>query len=204
MVPPGGAGSYHEKALGFGLWALGFGWSCDAIERASAGHVAQPLVEYDPRVLQHLLAICALKPFELDECLCIGDAENARVNRSAFEGDPSGFEAFVNHVHLGDLWAGQASPEPDGALLHAIARLVISSWAVSLLPLLGGRSVLFYAGGGTSVGDFTLRFHVDRNQAASWVDLGDRAFLQEEAMRVWRFDAGGLREADAGAENDHT
>jgi len=144
-------------------------------------------------VLQPLLALCALKPFELDECLCIGDAENATVNRSSFEGDPTGFEAFVNHVHLGDVWNGQAAPEPDVALLHAIARLVVSSWAVSLLPYLRGRSVLFYAGG-TSVVDFTLRFHVDRNRGSSWIDLGDRAFLQEQGLKVWRFDAGGVRE----------
>jgi hypothetical protein len=158
--------------------------------------------EYDPSVWPPLLAICALKPFELDDCLYVGDPENARANRSAFEGDPTGFEAFVNHVHLGDLWDGQASPEPDIALLHAIARLVISNWAVSLLPLLGGRSVLFYAGG-TSVRDFTLRFHIDRNQGTSWIDLGDHAFLQKEGMKVWRFDAGGLREAGADAEGDH-
>jgi hypothetical protein len=131
-------------------------------------------------VLRPCFAICALKPFELDECLCIGDAENATVNRSAFEGDPTGFEAFVNHVHLGDLWDGQASPEPDVALLHAIARIVFSSWAASLLPLLGGRAVLCYAGG-TSVGDFTLRFHVNRNQGASWIDLATTRSFEKRA-----------------------
>lgn len=158
------------------------------------------LDEYDPSVLQHLLATCALKPFALDECLCIGDAENAAVNRSAFEGDPIGFEAFVNHVHLGDLWDGE-TPKADIALLHEVARLVISSWAVSLLPLLDGRSVLFYAGG-TSVVDFTLRFHVDRDPGASWLDLGDRAVLQQSGVRVWRFDVAGLREVGAVTKGD--
>lgn len=156
------------------------------------------LDEYDPRVLRQLLAICALKPFEVDGCLCIGDAENAGVNRWAFEGDPIGFEAFVNHVHLGDLWDGHA-PEPDIALLHEVGRLVIQSWAVSLLPLLAGRSVLFYAGG-VAVVDFTLRFHVDRAPGASWLDFGNRAVLEEAGMRVWRFDAGGLREIRPVAE----
>ena len=152
-------------------------------------------------MLQRLLALCALTPFELDECLCIGDAENAAVNRSAFEGDPIGFEAFVNHVHLGDLW-DEHTPEPELTLLHEVARLVISTWAVSLVPLLAGRSVLFYAGG-TSVADFTLRFHVDRHSAASWLDLGDVRFLEEENVKVWRFDVGGLREVGAVAEGDH-
>ena len=151
--------------------------------------------------LQPLLAICALKPFELDGCLCIGDAENATVNRWAFEGDPTGFEAFVNHVHLAEFWDGHASPESDVALLHAIARLVVSSWAVSLLPLLGGRSVLFYAGG-KSIEDFTVRFHVDRRPESSWVDLRDRALLQEHGIRAWRLDVSGLREAGADADSN--
>ena len=154
-------------------------------------------------MLQRLLAMSAMKPFELDECLCIGDLENAKVNRPSFERDPTGFEAFVNHVHLGVLWDGHAAPEPDVVLLHGIARLVVSSWAVSLLPFLRGRSVLFYAGG-TSVVDFTLRFHVDRSQASSWIDLGDHEFLREQGLRVWRFDASGFREPSADAYGDHT
>jgi hypothetical protein len=101
----------------------------------------------------------------------------------------------------GELWDGHASPESDVALLHAIARLVVSSWAVSLLPLLGGRSVLFYAGG-TSVEVFTVRFHVDRSPDSSWVDLRDHAFLQEQGIRAWRLDASGLRQAGADTDSD--
>jgi hypothetical protein len=149
----------------------------------------------DLALMAPLIETCSLKPFELDGSICIGDSDNASANRSNFEGDATGFEAFVNHVHLGDLWVGRMTAAPNIDLTREIAKVVIACWAVSLLPILRGRSVLFFAGG-PSVGDFTLRFHVDRGPGDSWVDLGDSAFLTARGLAVWRFN-------DTGLESQH-
>src|SRR6266487_1742462 len=145
----------------------------------------------DPTVLGALIQICELKTFELDSSICIGDSDNAVANRSSFAADVTGFEAFVNHVHLGDLWLGRTIVPPSMERLQAIARIVVACWAVSLLPLLNGRSIVFFAGG-TSVEDFTVRFHIDRGTDNSWVDVGASAFLNASALAVWRFSNAGL------------
>jgi hypothetical protein len=73
-----------------------------------------------------------------------------------------------------------------------VAELVISCWAISILPLLHGRAVLFFAGG-ASVEDFAIRFHVDRGESDTWVDLRDSPFLDQRGLAVWRFDNTGLQ-----------
>jgi hypothetical protein len=149
----------------------------------------------DLALLAPLIETCNLKAFELDRSICIGDCDNATANRSGFEGDATGFEAFVNHVHLGDLLAG-ARATPSIELTREVAKVVVACWAVSLLPILRGRFVLFFAGG-ASVEDFTVRFHVDRGAGDSWVDVGDSAFLKSRGLAVWRFSDAGLKSLHA-------
>ena len=149
-----------------------------------------------PTALESLIEICDVEVFELRGSLCIGDLANATANLSSFEGDPTGFEAFVNHVHLGDVWHDGPGDTPGVEVLRRLAFVVIRCWAVSLLPSLHGRSVLFFAGGG-SVEDFTIRFHLDRGPSDSWVDVGDQMFLKSRGLAVWRFGREGLEELQA-------
>jgi hypothetical protein len=141
-------------------------------------------------LLTRLSGVCTLPAFEIDQTLGIGDSENASANRPGFGSDLTGFEAFVNHTHLADLWDGMDAPRVDE--LRAAAGLVISCWAISILPLLRGRSVFFFAGG-ASREDFAIRFHVDRGESDTWVDLRDSAFLDQRGLAVWRFDHTGLQ-----------
>jgi hypothetical protein len=69
-----------------------------------------------------LTELCKLPAFEIDQTLCIGDLENAVANRSHFGADLTGFEAFVNHIHLADELAGTPARSIDE--LQVDARVV--------------------------------------------------------------------------------
>jgi hypothetical protein len=93
-----------------------------------------------------LLDLCEQHPFALGDAICIGDQTSARAAQSNFGRDLTGLEAFINHVHLGDLWHDDP-PSMRLERLRAAARVLVACWGVALLPVLGGRSVIFYAGG---------------------------------------------------------
>lgn len=135
-----------------------------------------------------LIAVCRVQPFEVDDCICIGDSANATANRWAFGDDKTAFEAFVNHIHLDRLLqhlsaAGQADRT-------ALFRLIVACVGTAALPLLRGRQLLFFVGGET-IEDCTVRFHVERD-SGPWVDVQDELFLSKEGLSVWRFSAMGM------------
>ena len=135
------------------------------------------------------LRLSSLTPFELDGCLCVGDQVNAAVNRWAFGPDLTGFEAFINHVHVDQLLKHQ----PDAMRVwgrNALLRLVVTCLGAATLPILRDRTLLFF-GGGPNIEDCTVRFHVERD-GAPWVDIEDKAFLSRESLCVWRFSASGI------------
>jgi hypothetical protein len=139
-----------------------------------------------------LLALVDESPFELDRCICIGDRKQAELHMGEFGEDRVGFEAFVNHVHVSDIFAtGAKRLGGDRELVEQLARTIIRVWADRIRPLLRGRSVLFYMGGRE---DVAIRFHVERPGVAPWVDLVGRAFLASEHLHVFRVTGDGLEE----------
>jgi len=141
--------------------------------------------------IARLVEVCHPQLFEFDDCICLGDHDNAKANRSSFGADRTGFEAFVNHIHPGDLWEGDPGA-PGVESVRSVSMIIIASWAIALLPVLRGRSVLFFSGGST-VEDFAVRFHVDRGSSDTWADISDAAFLTSSGLAVWRFDVNGLK-----------
>ena len=110
----------------------------------------------DAEMLARLHDVCTIAPFVVDQAIGVGNRDNALRNRPGFAADLTGFEAFISHVHLSDVWEGLAVPRLVD--LRTAAEIVIGCWAVNLLPVLANRSVLFFAGG-ASVEDFSVRFH---------------------------------------------
>ncbi len=55
--------------------------------------------------------------------------------------------------------------------------------------ILGERQVLFYLGGQDTV---ALRFHIDRNDGKSWVDISDSNFLEQEQLKIFRITKSGI------------
>lgn len=139
------------------------------------------------RIKETMLSLLALidePPFELDGSICVGDRQQAELHLSEFGEDRVGFEAFVNHVHVSDIFAlGPKRLGRDRELGERLARTVIGVWADRVRPLLRGRSVLFYMGGRD---DVAIRFHVERPGVAPWVDLSARAFVTSEHLHVFR------------------
>jgi hypothetical protein len=148
-------------------------------------------VGHPDRPLTQLLQLCELKPLEIDDCICIGSYNNAVANREHFGTDLSGFEAFVNHVHLTDILNESTTGDSLLEVARRLAHVVMASWAASILPFLRGRTVFFYAGG-MSMEDFFIRFHIDRGESDTWVNIHDAAFLSSSATAVWRFNHSGF------------
>jgi hypothetical protein len=148
------------------------------------------------RLLLDLSALFAFPILDADECLVISREADVFRHALSFPGDPVGFEAFVNHVHLDDVLASAAGKLSRKDLLR-IGELVVQVWSDRLKGLLRGREVLFYLGGPKGV---TLRFHVVREGAANWLDLHDKLFIQKEKMRIFRLnEAGSSEETASGA-----
>jgi hypothetical protein len=127
---------------------------------------------------------------ESDGCIILSKEPNPLRHASSFPGDPVGFEAFVNHVHLNDI-AASAAGRPIRRDLIRIGENVIRAWSGRLREILRGREVLFYLGGLSGV---TLRLHVVRKGHANWFDLEDKGFLKKEKVRIFRLTAEGLAE----------
>jgi hypothetical protein len=122
------------------------------------------------------------------ELLIAGESTEIDRHRKSFPNDPTGLEAFVNHVHLGGAVEGFA---PDRRFLTRLGADVIRVWAERMQALLRGRQVLFYIAGRTAK-DMTLRFHIDRRDGRSWLDLADTEFLRREKVLFYRADENGL------------
>jgi hypothetical protein len=127
---------------------------------------------------------------EADGCIVVSGGADVLRHAVSFPGDPVGFEAFVNHVHLDDITDSTAG-RPARRDLIRIGENVIRVWSDRLRRILRGREVLFYLGGLEGV---SLRLHVVRDQQANWLNLDDREFMHKEKMRVFLLTSEGLTE----------
>jgi len=120
----------------------------------------------------------------------VGDLASIEHHQSSFPGDPTGFEAFVNHIHLEDIFSGLISPiGEEREILLKIGKSIITVWGDRMAGILGERQVLFYLGGQDTV---ALRFHIDRNDGKSWVDISDSNFLEQEQLKIFRITKSGI------------
>lgn len=133
------------------------------------------------RALLRLSTWFAAPLLETRDGLVISEEKDVERHWIAFPGDPTGFEAFVTHVHLEDLLASGGSLRRRDWL--AIGWDLMQVWGDRLRPRLRGRSVLFYLGGSRGV---ILRFHVAREGCADWLDWTDKDFLTREKLSVYR------------------
>jgi len=138
--------------------------------------------------LNRLLEATSLPAFDLGPSICIGSREAAKSMLSRFNGDSVAFEAFHNSVQLSECHPLDGVPMTR-SLLFQIGMVIMRSWAVSLLPLLGQRTVLFYIGG-RELNDMALRFHVERSNQ-TWFSL-ERSALERERLLVYRLTEKGL------------
>jgi len=138
--------------------------------------------------LNRFLEATALPAFDLGPSICIGSRETAEVMFTRFNGDLVAFESFYNSVQLSECYPLDGLPITR-SLLFQIGLVIMRSWAVSLLPLLGQRTVLFYLGG-RELNDLALRFHVERD-GRTWFPL-ELSALERERLVVYRLSAAGL------------
>jgi hypothetical protein len=125
---------------------------------------------------------------EVAGCIVLGDPSAVAKHRESFPDDPTGLEAFVNHVHVADL---VAEVDVDHAFLRRLGTELIRVWAERMQSLLKGREVLFYLTG-RAPSDMTVRFHVDRSDGRAWLNLEDTEFLVREDAMVYRGGIHGL------------
>jgi hypothetical protein len=137
-----------------------------------------------------LAALFASPVIEANAFIVLSREADALRHATSFPGDPVGFEAFVNHVHLGDIVASSAGRLERRDLIR-VGGDVVQVWSDRLKGILGGREILFYLGGARGV---TLRFHVVREGEANWLDLSDKEFIRKEKMAVFRLTSEGLQE----------
>jgi hypothetical protein len=154
--------------------------------------VKAPGIRSYGRALVGLSELFATPLVEFDGCIVISGESESRRHLSSFSGDPVGFEAFVNHIHLDDVLTS-AVGRPARREMITIGEHIIKVWSERLRGILRGRSILFYLGGSRGV---TLRFHVARNKGAEWMSLDDKAFRSREKMTIFRLTEAGLRRED--------
>lgn len=141
------------------------------------------------RALKALAETFSVRLFEIDGCVVIDEDEFHR-HRQSFLRDPTGLEAFVNHLHLEDV-TGELLPLEAGnrATLVQIGEQVIRVWADRLSAILKERQAMSYLGGADTV---PVRFHLLRRESAAWLDLADLAFLRKERITAWLLTRSGL------------
>lgn len=100
--------------------------------------------------LSSFLDLCEWPAFEHGDCLFVGDRSHAEADWRANPPDPTRSEAEFNLILLPILWADQADVPPIETL-RRMGRVVITSWAASVQPLLRGREVLFSLAGTETV-----------------------------------------------------
>lgn len=144
------------------------------------------------RALVDLSALFAIPILEFDDSIVLSDVAESRRHAASFPGDPVGFEAFVNHIHLDDVLTSSAG-KPTRRDMLVIGEHIIKVWSERLRGLLRGRNVLFYLGGPRGV---TLRFHIARGKGTEWMNLDDRSFRSREKMTIFRLTEAGLHRED--------
>ena len=117
---------------------------------------------------------------------------------AAFPGDPTGLEAFVNHIHLPDLVSGPSSS--DRQTLARLGKALVRVWGERLRPLLRGRTALFILSGRLAR-DMTLRFHIERKDGRPWLDQLDDQFIRRERVNLYRVTESEVREVSCRFRN---
>lgn len=123
-------------------------------------------------------------PFhQIGNTVIAGKISSAERHLSSFQNDETGFESFVNHIHLEDIVQGVFDPETDREALLIIGKDIIAVWAERLKPYLNKREVIFYLGGSDSV---SLRFHIARDDGRDWIDRSDEDLIHRERIEVFK------------------
>jgi hypothetical protein len=130
-------------------------------------------------------------PFhKVGDAIVVGDLASIEHHQSSFPDDPTGFEAFVNHFHLEDIFFGLISPVgTEREILVHIGMSLITVWGDRMRDILGERQALFYLGGQDTV---ALRFHIERQDGKPWIDLSNSGFLEQEQLNVFRVSRNGI------------
>jgi len=138
-----------------------------------------------PEALVRLADLFAAPFHEIEGAIVLGNRGEALRHLEEFRGDPTGFEAFVNHVHLEDIVSGISfEPRTKRRRLLYVGEILINVWVDRFVALLRDRAALFYLGGSN---DVTLRFHLEREQYPPWLPCDS---ARSARMLIFRATAG--------------
>ena len=107
----------------------------------------------------------------VDDCLVIGELK-PHLRRVRERMDRTGFECFVNHVHLKEIG------NPATALRQAIA--FCRRAALEALRIAPDRSIRFIVSRNGQ--DWTVHLHTSRFDEPSWVSDDLEGYLEEEVL----------------------
>lgn len=135
------------------------------------------------KALAKISALFSISFQELEGSFLLGELGEAKRHHREFAGDLVGLESFVNHFHLEDAVEGlPLDPRSKRRHLNTLGEALIRVWTERFTGALGDRKLLFYLGGPD---DVTVRFHVERAEAPSWMSL-DPEYAHQQRMRVYR------------------
>lgn len=107
----------------------------------------------------------------VDDCLVIGELM-PHLRRERERMDRTGFECFVNHVHLKEI------EKPETVLRQAIA--FCTRAAQEAHRIAPGRSIRFIIS--RNCQDWTVHLHTSRCDEPSWVSDDLEGYLEEEVL----------------------